>query len=177
MGLFSKNASLTAEALREASGLSRSPFDVGNLLEDEIRETLSHPRDLDELPPEEWGPRRHFPDLVANSPRTPSGLTADGFVPTRDEFDLGKITSEAIKADREATAAAIEQLGQDIEDRMRRLETEIKIESQRQLAEIKELAEQHREAGKLHAAKVESAAADLIESRNLIEAMRKKMGS
>jgi len=169
MGLFSKNASLTAEALREASGLSRSPFDVGNLLEDEIRETLSHPRDLDELPPEEWG----GPKIIHNQrlPDPPSGYDFDPAI------DLGKITSEAIKADREATAAAIEQLGSEIEARMKRLETEIKIESQRQLAEIKELAEQHREAGKLHAAKVESAAADLIESRNLIEAMRKKIGS
>lgn len=88
--------------------------------------------------------------------------------------DIGRITAEAIKADHEAAAAALEALGTDIVDRVRRIEV-LKFQSQEMLEEINRLADKHREAGLHHASQVESTATDLAEARQMIDEMRKKM--
>jgi len=88
--------------------------------------------------------------------------------------DIGRITAEAIKADHEAAAVALEALGTDIVDRVSRIEV-LKLQSQEMLKEINRLADKHREAGQQHASQVESTATDLAEARQMIDEMRKKM--
>lgn len=89
--------------------------------------------------------------------------------------DLGRITAEAIKVAHEAAANALDALGKEIGERVRRIE-QLKSDSLKQVEDCKELAEKHRDAGKLMSAQVESAAADMAEARDMIEAMRKKIG-
>ena len=161
MGLFSKQVDPTT-----------APFDV-NTIEDDIRDTLSHPRDsflgsVDEITDETPLP------MVEYAPRIPTGLTADGFVATTE--DIGKITAEAVKANHEQAAKALETLGQEIVFQVSQIE-QLKMTSQKMLEEIKEMVEAYRDQGKSHALQIEAKATDLADVRTKIDEMRRKIGS
>jgi hypothetical protein len=141
----------------------RPPFDV-KALEDEIRDTMSlQTRYYNDDAPKLWTPVTVRHDLAVQITSQP---TAE---------DLGKITAEAVKADHDEMIESLYNLGQELESQVRQIEEVIKLENQKMQADIKELIEQCREQGKLHALKIEAKARDLAESRAVLEELRGKI--
>lgn len=136
------------------------PFDVTQLEKEVEQAVMDTPEFLPRRPPE-TRQRDTRPPVLLEQPM----VSAE---------DLGRITGEAIKAAHEAAATALDTLGKEIAERIARIE-QLKAQSLQQIKDCQELAAQHRDAGKLMSVQVESAAADMAEARDMIEAMRKKV--
>lgn len=137
------------------------PFDVTQLEKEVEQAVMDTPEFLPRRPPEQPRQRDTRPPVLLEQPM----VSAE---------DLGRITGEAIKAAHEAAATALDTLGKEIAERIARIE-QLKAQSLQQIKDCQELAAQHRDAGKLMSVQVESAAADMAEARDMIEAMRKKV--
>jgi len=88
--------------------------------------------------------------------------------------DLGRVTGEAVQKAHEATSKSLEELGKAIMQRMEAIDA-LRVQMVEQLKEIRELADTHRDAGKEMSLKIELATNEMVEARDLIDSMRKKI--
>lgn len=117
------------------------------------------PRDLD-LPAVRYAPQEVVPEA-------PEMISPE---------ELAKITSETIKAAHEETAKSLDALCEQITLRVNEIE-QMKAQALEQIREIKELAEQHRDAGRIMALKVESATLEMSDVRGIVDGLRKKIAA
>jgi len=89
--------------------------------------------------------------------------------------EIGKVSAEAVEATFKTAAHALEELGNELRDRMRAIE-QLTGEMSEALKTINDLVNDYREAGKVQAAKIEAASQMTAEVRKACEDMRVKLG-
>jgi hypothetical protein len=89
--------------------------------------------------------------------------------------DLGRMSGEAIMAQYEAAAKSVEAMGEDVKDRVAKLEASL-VECGKDMKLIAEAATFIRDKGKLMQAQIEEAAAATNEIRNAVAEFKRKVG-
>lgn len=93
-----------------------------------------------------------------------------------DEKDIGRLSAEAVLSQYEAAAQAVEGMGGEIKDRIKRLE-EALVEADKDMKLVAEAAAAIREKGKLVYAQIEEASGLSKDIRDACADFRKKVGA
>lgn len=126
-------------------------------------------------------PRSHIRavDIDAFEKDVQSALTnqrAGAVIQHVDEKDVGRLSAEAVLAQYEAAAKAVEGMGNEIKERIKRLEAAL-IEADKDMKLVAEAAAAIREKGKLVYIQIEEASELSSGIRNACADFRKKVGA
>jgi len=92
------------------------------------------------------------------------------------EKDIGRLSAEAVLSQYEAAAVAVEGMGSEIKDRIKRLEDAL-VEADKDMKLVAEAAAAIREKGKLVYAQIEEASGLSKDIRDACADFRKKVGA
>jgi hypothetical protein len=126
-------------------------------------------------------PRSHIRavDLEAFEKDVQNALTsqrAGAVIEHVQEKDIGRLSAEAVLAQYEAAAKSVEGMGDEIKERIRRLEAAL-VEADKDMKLVAEAAAAIREKGKLVYAQIEEASSLSEGIRNACADFRKKVGA
>jgi uncharacterized protein YfcZ (UPF0381/DUF406 family) len=137
----------------------KKPFDVSQIAETETDSEIE--RQIARLGPVDFAPPKvRLPEDISHK---------DGV------GEVGRLSAEAVLAEYEQAARSVEAMGEDVKERIRRLEAAL-LEADADLKTIAEAARDIREKGKLIFVQIEEASSVSNEIRTTCTEFRKKVG-